>query len=117
MTLLIADDNREMRKMLKSICEDFFSDTIECEDGSEAVEAFGKYKPDWVLMDVKMNQMGGIEATKKIISEHPDAKVIIVSQYTDKDIIEAAFKSGAMEFVNKEDLTKIESIIGRRKNN
>jgi DNA-binding NarL/FixJ family response regulator len=40
--------------------------------------------------------MDGIEATKKIIGEYPDAKVIIVSQYTDKAFIEAAFNSGAM---------------------
>jgi two-component system, NarL family, response regulator DegU len=111
MTLLIADDNREMRKMLKSICEEFFDETIECADGNEAVEVFRKFKPDWTIMDIKMNKMDGIEATEKIISEYPDAKVIIVSQYTDKAFIEAAFNSGAMEFVNKDNLTRIEEII------
>jgi two-component system response regulator DegU len=114
MTLLIVDDNKEIRKMLKSICEDFFSETIECEDGGEAVEAFKRFKPDWTIMDIKMNKMDGIEATKEIVGKYPDAKVIIVSQYTDKAFMEAAFDSGAKEFVNKDNLTRIEKIIGIR---
>ena len=83
MKLLLVDDNDRIRKMMKNIYSPHFEEVIECSDGSEAVIAFNDSNPDWVVMDIKMKTMDGIEATKKIISSHPDAKVIIVSQFND----------------------------------
>jgi len=80
MKLLLVDDNIRIRKMMKSIYSPHFEEVIECSDGSEAVAAFNDLIPDWVVMDIKMNSMDGIEATEKIISANPEAKVIIVSQ-------------------------------------
>ncbi len=111
MKLLIADDNKEIRKILKSICSHIFFEILECDDGDLAVEIYKDKKPDWVLMDIKMNRMDGIEATKIINEEYPDAKIIVVSQYDDKNIIDAAMNSGAVEFVGKDDLSRIEKII------
>jgi DNA-binding NarL/FixJ family response regulator len=64
-------------------------------------------------MDIKMKVMDGIEATEKIISSHPDAKVIIVSQYNDESTIDAAKNAGAIEFVSKENLLKVIEIINK----
>jgi CheY-like chemotaxis protein len=111
MKLLIADDNADMRKMLKSICVNLFSNILECDDGDSAVRIYGTEKPDWVLMDIKMNRMDGITATREIKSVHPEAKIIIVSQFNDKTIVDAAKMSGAVEFVNKEDLTGVLEVI------
>ena len=111
MKLLIADDNKEIRKMLKSICSHMFYEIIECDDGDLAVEIYQDEKPDWVLMDIKMKRMDGIEATKIINEKYPDAKIIVVSQYDDKSIIDAALNSGAVEFVGKTDLSRIEKVI------
>lgn len=111
MKLLIADDNEDIRKMLKSVCFHLFSDILECDDGDSAVRIFKQEKPDWVLMDIRMNRMDGIEATKLISQNYPQAKIIIVSQHNDKNVIEEVKNSGAHEFVNKEDLTKIEEVI------
>ena len=111
MKLLIVDDNSVMRSILKRICNDHFTEINECEDGDNAIMAYEKHQPDWVLMDIKMNRMDGIEATSAIKTKYPEAKIIIVSQFNDKRIIEASLKSGARDFVNKDDLERIEEII------
>ncbi len=111
MKLLIADDNADMRKMLKSICVNLFNNIVECDDGDLAVSLYSKENPDWVLMDIKMNRMDGISATMKIKSSHPEAKIIIVSQFNDDVVISEAMKIGAAGFVNKEDLSRIVEII------
>lgn len=117
MKLLIADDNKEMRKMLKTICSHLFYQILECNDGDDAIRIYGDELPDWVLMDIKMERLDGIEATKEIKRKYPAAKIIIVSQFNDKSLIEEAKNSGAIDFVSKEDLTKIENIISQRVNN
>jgi len=111
MKLLIVDDNPGMRSILKGICNEHFTEINECEDGIEATKAYEKQQPDWVLMDIKMKKMDGIKATMEIKRKYPEAKIIIVSQYNDKSIIEESFKSGAVEFVSKENLMRIEEII------
>jgi len=111
MKLLIADDNPVMRSILRGICNEHFTEINECEDGDEAIKAYEDQQPDWVLMDIKMKKMDGIKATSAIKTKYPEAKIIIVSQYNDKRIIEASIKSGAKEFVNKDNLEKIEEII------
>jgi DNA-binding NarL/FixJ family response regulator len=114
MKLLLVDDNDRIRKMMKSIYSPHFEEVIECDDGSEAVIAFNDNSPDWVVMDIKMKTMDGIEATKKIISSHPYAKVIIVSQFNDTSTIEAVNNAGAIEFVSKENLYKVIEVINNK---
>jgi CheY-like chemotaxis protein len=115
MKLLLVDDNDRIRKMMRSIYSPHFDEVIECSDGTDAVIAFNKNLPDWVVMDIKMAAMDGIEATAKIISSQPDAKIIIVSQYKDETTIDAAKRAGAVEFVSKENLYKVIEVI--KKNN
>lgn len=111
MKLLIVDDNAEVRRLIKNIFDKYFEELIECSDGGEAVSLYGIHKPDWVLMDIKMDKMDGLTATKKIIHDYPEAKIIIVSQYNDDIVLAEAMKTGAAGFVNKEDLSKIEEVI------
>ena len=116
MKLLLVDDNERMRKMMKNIYSPHFDEVIECDDGEAAVIAFDGNNPDWVVMDIKMKTMDGIEATKKIISLHPHAKVIIVSQFNDVSTINAVNNAGAIEFVSKENLSKVIEVINNNKN-
>ena len=113
MKLLLVDDNDRIREMMRSIYSPHFDEVIECSDGTDAVIAFNKNLPDWVVMDIKMAAMDGIEATAKIISSQPDAKVIIVSQYKDETTIDAAKRAGAVGFVSKENLYKVIEIINK----
>ena len=111
MKLLIVDDNPDMRVMLRNICVNHFNEIHECEDGSVAITLFDEFKPDWVLMDIKMKKMDGITATSEIMINNPAAKVIIISQYKDKSFRDEAMKAGAVGFVDKEDLLRIKEII------
>lgn len=113
MKLLLVDDNERIRSVMRNICSASFDEVIECKDGNEAVEVFDKTLPDWVVMDIKMKEMDGIEATEKILLQHPEAKVIIVSQYNDESTIDAAKNAGAVEFVSKENLYKVVEVIQR----
>jgi len=114
MKLLLVDDNDRIRKMMRSIYSPHFDEIIECDDGDRAVAEFNNELPDWVVMDIKMKEMDGIEATEKIISSYPEAKVIIVSQYNDETTIGAAKKAGAVEFVSKENLYKVIDVFNQK---
>jgi PleD family two-component response regulator len=61
MTLLIVDDSREMRQLMKSIVSKVCHEVFECEDGEEVRHAFTFHRPDWVLMDVEMKRMDGLK--------------------------------------------------------
>lgn len=111
MKLIIAEDNRKMREMIKSVFSDKFNLIYECEDGGEAVIAFRHHKPDWVFMDLKMKNMDGITATREIIKEHPEAKIIIVTDFGDKSFMKEALEAGAHDYVLKENILEIFKII------
>ena len=121
MKLLLVDDNERIREVMKTLFSPVFDEVIECEDGIDAVNSFDKNNPDWVVMDINlptgkagMKEMDGIKATEKIILSHPNAKVIIVSQYNDESTIDAAKNAGAIEFVSKENLNKVIEVIKER---
>ena len=70
-------------------------------DGRQGVELAERTQPDIVLMDVSMPIMSGIEATRRIVEERPDARVLIFSGELRPDIIRAAREAGAVGFVAK----------------
>lgn len=113
MKLLLVDDNDRIRKMMRSIYSPHFDEVIECDDGEAAVQAFDGNNPDWVVMDIKMKEMDGIEAATKIISANPDARIIIVSQFNDESTIDAVKNAGAVGFVSKENLYKVIEVINK----
>jgi len=88
----------------------------ECSNGAEAVAAYPKLHPDWVLMDIKMQGMDGFQAMDEILTEFPDARIIMITQYDDPKLAEKAHSAGAIEFVLKEKLMDIERIIHGQRN-
>ncbi len=109
--ILIVDDNAGMRKMIRMVIGRATRDIIECANGVEAVRLCRKHHPDWVLMDIRMKEMDGITATRKIITENPDARIIIVTNYDDADFRKEAKEAGAFAYVTKDDLSLLENII------
>ena len=105
--VLIIDDNEKMRAMIASIVRRKANEVIECADGMEALGEYGVHRPDWVLMDVKMQNMDGLTATALLHQYYPKAKVMIVSQYDEPAMREQAQKAGAEAFVPKENLLDI----------
>ena len=113
MKLLIVDDHVAMRRMIGRVVNDMASDIEECGDGSEALAAYTKYRPDCVLMDIEMSRMDGIAATREILKAFPAAKVVIVSKHDDEQIREAAREAGACGYVLKENMVAIRELLGK----
>ncbi len=111
MTLLIVDDNQDVRRMIRSLIEDLMTEVHECEDGAQAVAAYDQHRPDWVLMDIEMREMDGIAATRHIVAAFPEAKVCIVTNYDDTRLREASRRAGACEYVVKENLLRLRELL------
>lgn len=104
MNFLIVEDNENMRRMLRGIVAELAGETHECADGSGALAAYAEHRPDWVLMDIRMAGVDGISATRQITRSFPGARVMVVSDYNDRELRAAARQAGACEYVSKEDL-------------
>ncbi len=78
--ILIADDDKFFRELLKVVIEAVGWDVAgEAGDGAEAVDLFQSLAPDMLWMDVNMPRMSGDEALRKIIAQHPEAVVIMLT--------------------------------------
>jgi len=114
MKLLIVEDNPQMRVMIRDFVSDLAGAVTECSDGDEAVAAYSAERfssDDRVLMDLQMQRVGGLEATRRIRAVFPDAKIIIVTQHDDPHWRAAARESGAMAYVLKENLLELRRIL------
>ena len=100
--ILLVDDSTYIRTVLGSIItEAGFEVTGEAADGEEAIRKYMSIKPDLVLMDVIMEPMGGMEATKAILDKDPEAKILMVTVLEDKDIFADLMKIGAKGYIMK----------------
>ncbi|WP_407669372.1 response regulator [Ornithinimicrobium avium] len=70
-------------------------------DGQGAVEAVARLRPDVVLMDVQMPVLDGIEATRRIVAEHPDVRVVVLTTFDRDDYLFDALEAGASGFLLK----------------
>ena len=111
MKVLIVDDSEPMRRMIKTYLADLIGEAFECGDGSEALSAYRKHQPDLVLMDLKMVRMDGLDATREIRQSFPKARIVIVSQWEDAPLHEAALSAGAEAYVSKSDLLPLRRIL------
>ncbi|MDQ3686157.1 MAG: response regulator transcription factor [Acidobacteriota bacterium] len=116
MNLLIVEDNCRMREMIRSVVADIADELHECDDGADALAAYARHRPDWVLMDIKMKEMSGITATREIIASFPEAHVMIISNYDDMEVREAAREAGACGYTVKDDLMSLCPLLAGAKN-
>ncbi len=106
MKVMIVDDSPQIRKLLKLIIADDNSFS-ECSNGEEAVRSYSSIMPDWVLMDIDMPVMNGLEASEKIINEYPGAKILMVTQHDEYELLEKTRTVGIKGFVKKENLCEV----------
>lgn len=102
--VIIVDDQRLMRDGLRLLLEleDGIEVVGEAADGKEGVELFQSAAPDIVLMDIRMPNMTGIEATKEILRIDPQARVIILTTFDDDDLIMKGIQAGALGYMLKD---------------
>jgi two-component system, NarL family, response regulator DegU len=101
--LMLVDDHQMLRQGLRrSLEEEGFYVVGEASDGEQAVRLVPAAKPDVILMDVSMPDMDGVEATRRIIQNDPDQRVVMLTMHADKDLIEAAIKAGAVGYLTKD---------------
>ena len=83
----------------------------EADDGRKGVELALELRPDIILMDLVMKEMDGIEATRQIIEQWPEAKIIIVTSFLDDEKVYPALEAGATSYLLKILLTWVLTVL------
>lgn len=102
--VLLVDDHQIMREGLQSLLEqaDDIEVVAQAANGIEALLQYPECRPDVVVMDLTMPVMGGIEATKKIITRYPEARILALSMVLDRSCVAESLKAGARGYLLKD---------------
>ncbi|MGO1468820.1 MAG: response regulator transcription factor [Tissierella sp.] len=108
MKIIIVDDDYLVVNSLKTIVQ---SNKIEVlavgYDGFEAISLFKKHRPDLILMDIRMEGLNGIEATKKILKIDSKAKILLITTFQDDEYISSALNLGCKGYILKQNIKGI----------
>ena len=109
MRIVIIDDDSFICASLKTILQADPEIEIAATgtSGEEAIRLFEKFRPDIVLMDIRMDGISGLEAGEQIINEHPDAKILFLTTFSDNDYIVKALRMGAKGYLIKQNAEAI----------
>jgi len=109
MRVLIIDDDTLVALSLKTILE--YDKDMEVvavgNSGEEAIQYYADYKPDVLLMDIRMEGMTGLEAGEKILIKYPEAKILYLTTFMDDEYIVKAIAIGAKGYILKQDFEGI----------
>ena len=109
MNILVVDDDMLVSNALKTILEsdDTLHVTGSGEDGEDAVRLYGELKPDVLLMDIRMKNLNGIEASRRILAAYPEARILLLTTFSDDEYIVKALKYGVKGYLLKQDYNSI----------
>lgn len=101
--VLLVDDHEMVRIGLAAVLgtEDQIEVVGEASNGLEGIRLALEYRPDVVLMDLVMDGMDGIETTRKLLQQHPDCKVIVLTSYLDDEKMYPVIEAGAFSYLLK----------------
>lgn len=102
--IVLVDDHEVVRLGLKSLLarNHQFNVVAEASNASEALDRVARYKPDVVVMDIRLPGKNGIEATREIIQQYPNTKVIMLTSYAEDELLFDAIAAGASGYVLKQ---------------
>ena len=103
--VLVADDQAMVRAGFRMLLgkEDDIEVVAEAENGVEAVEKAGRFSPTVILMDIRMPELDGLEATRRILAADPAARVLVLTTFDLDEYVYEALSAGASGFVLKDD--------------
>jgi DNA-binding NarL/FixJ family response regulator len=102
MRVLLADDHQILREGVRRGLESAGEEVVgEANNGAEAVELVRTTSPDIVLMDISMPVLDGVSATRRIVEEFPDIKVVVLTMHDDPQQTRAALEAGAIGYLSK----------------
>lgn len=109
MRVVIVDDDTFITGALKTILETTEEIAVVGvgADGREALELYHEYKPDVLLMDIRMKEMSGLEAAERILEQDPQAKLLLLTTFSDDEYIIKALKAGVKGYLLKQDYQSI----------
>jgi DNA-binding NarL/FixJ family response regulator len=104
MRILLVDDHEVVRVGLRTLLSrhDEFRVVAEAATADEALEKTAQYRPDVVVMDIRLPGRNGIEATREIVEKYPETKVIVLTSYAEDDLLFKAINAGASGYVLKQ---------------
>jgi NarL family two-component system response regulator LiaR len=102
--VLVVDDHIIVRRGIRALLatEDEIEVVGEAQDGQEALERIRALRPDVILLDLLMPRMDGIETTKRVIAEDPDARILVLTSFAADDKVFPAIKAGALGYLLKD---------------
>ena len=102
--VLLVDDQQLVREGLRRILhrEDGFDIAGECSDGAEVADAVARQRPDVVVMDVRMKDVDGVEATRRLREQQDPPPVLVLTTFDDDEVLSGALRAGAAGFVLKD---------------
>lgn len=109
MKVVVIDDDKLVALSLKTILESTQKITVAeiGSSGKEAIEIYRRHKPDVILMDIRMEDMNGIEAGEVILRESPEARILYLTTFSDDEYIIKALSMGAKGYILKQDFDSI----------
>ena len=102
--IILADDHTLFREGLLSILNDElgFIVVAQAENGREVVKLARKLSVDVIVMDIAMPELNGIEATRQVLNENPDTKIVALSMHSDRHFVTGMLKAGAKGYLLKD---------------
>ncbi len=112
--ILIVDDQKGVRRLLEELFKKDNWIVNIAADGREAVARVSDFQPDIILMDMKMPNINGLEASKQILCAHKDMIIIMMTAYGEMDVIKNALEAGVKKCVTKPfDIMNLKDIVNK----